>query len=392
MGEALTQVKSVLGSDAVILHTRTFQIRKWFRSYEMVEVTAGKGFNIGARKPRASASPAPAPARPNAPIAGTYSKQSIAPRNAIEGGKQILETPVAQSAALLGLTQEMTSLKTLITDLISQHRAKQHPQIPEEMFGYYESLLAAELSPELATEIIRNIHRQSRAEHLQQPNYVREKMAEHLEKLAPTAGAITRGNKPGPHIVALIGPTGVGKTTTIAKLAAILQLRDKHRVGLITLDTYRIAAVEQLKRYSDILGCPLRVVNGTDDLREAMKSMAGVDFILIDTAGRSPNDTMKLNELKTFLTIAAPDEVHLVLSSTASSECLQLAMDKFGNVRVDRVIFTKIDEAAKVGVVLNTLRKMNKSLSYITTGQGVPDDIEVGHGRRLAQLILGGPL
>jgi flagellar biosynthesis protein FlhF len=221
---------------------------------------------------------------------------------------------------------------------------------------------------------------------------MREKIAEQLEKLLPTTGPITRTRTKGPHVVALIGPTGVGKTTTIAKLAANLKLREKHRVGLITLDTYRIAAVDQLKRYADIIGSPLRVVANAEDLTEAMLSMQDCDFILIDTAGRSPNDTMKLNELKSLLAVAEPDEVHLVLSTTNSEECIQLAVSRFGDVRVDKIIFTKLDEAAHVGVVLNVVRKVNKSLSYVTTGQDVPDDIEVGRGRRLAQLILGSGL
>jgi flagellar biosynthesis protein FlhF len=158
------------------------------------------------------------------------------------------------------------------------------------------------------------------------------------------------------------------------------------------MDTYRIAAVDQLKRYADIIGSPLRVVHDTEELRDVLRLMSDFDFLLIDTAGRSPNDSLKLNELKGLLTAAGPDEVHLVLSSTASCECLQLAAARFGDVRVDKIIFTKLDEAAHVGVVLNVIRKINKSLSYITTGQDVPDDIEVGKGRRLAQLILGGGL
>ncbi len=193
-------------------------------------------------------------------------------------------------------------------------------------------------------------------------------------------------------MVALIGPTGVGKTTTLAKLAANLKLREKHRVGLITLDTYRIAAVDQLKRYADIIGSPLRVVSGVEDLKDAVRAMHQCEFLLIDTAGRSPNDTLKLNELRGLLAAAEPDEVHLVLSTTASDECLQLAVNRFAEVRVDKLIFTKLDEAPHVGVVLNIVRKVNKSLSYITTGQDVPDDIEVGRGRRLAELILGDSL
>jgi flagellar biosynthesis protein FlhF len=111
--------------------------------------------------------------------------------------------------------------------------------------------------------------------------------------------------------------------------------------------------------------------------------------LLIDTAGRSPNDALKLNELKGILAAIEPDEVHLVLASTASQQCLELAVSRFGEVRTDKILFTKLDEAANVGVLLNVVRKVNKSLSYVTTGQDVPDDIEVGNGKRLAQLILG---
>jgi flagellar biosynthesis protein FlhF len=358
----------------------------------MVEITAGKGINIGHRSARRpGAQPVGSIAAP-ASNSGTYTRAGAAPRNQVEGSKQLLETPGVQSVALLSLTQEMSALKGMVRDLVTQTRARQTPQVPEDLFDYYVQLVGSEVSEELATEIIKTLQKQVRAEHYQQPEFMKDRLADQLEKLLPTAGPIVRTKTSGPHVVALIGPTGVGKTTTIAKLAANLKLREKHRVGLITLDTYRIAAVDQLKRYADIIGSPLRVVNGVDDLREAMRAMSDVDFLLIDTAGRSPNDTLKLNELKSLLAAAEPDEVHLVLSTTASPECLQLAINRFADVRVDKIIFTKLDEAAHVGVVLNTLRKVNKGLSYITTGQDVPDDIEVGKGKRLAQLILGGSL
>ena len=177
--------------------------------------------------------------------------------------------------------------------------------------------------------------------------------------------------------------------TSPKRLAANLKLREKRRVGLITLDTYRIAATDQLKKYADIIGSPLKVVSSPEDLKEAIRGMSDYDFVLIDTAGRSPNDTLKLNELKGFLQAAGPDEVHLVLSTTASQACVELAIERFADVRVDKIIFTKLDEAAHVGVVLNVIKKVNKSLSYVTTGQDVPNDIEVGRGKKLAQLILG---
>lgn len=394
MGEALTQVKSVMGTDAIILHTRTLQMRRWLglRRREIIEITAGKGLNVGARNLNRAA-----PRKTATNPAATYGRPGLrgpgdAPRNAVEGSRQLLETPAANSAALLGLTQEMTSLKAMVKDLITQTRHQQSPNIPEDLFDYYMQLVGNDVAQELACDIVKSLQKQLRPEHFAQPQIVQEKLAEQLEKLLPTSGPLIRKKTAGPHVVALIGPTGVGKTTTLAKLAANLKLREKHRVGLITMDTYRIAAVDQLKRYADIIGSPLRVVHGADELRDAQQAMSDFDFLLIDTAGRSPNDALKLNELKGLLAAAEPDEVHLVLSTTASADSLNLAAARFGDVRVDRIIFTKLDEAAHVGVLLNVIRKVNKSLSYITTGQDVPDDIEVGKGRRLAQLILGSGL
>jgi len=402
MAEALQQVKSAMGHDAIILHTRTYQLRQWlgFKRREMVEITAGRGINV-ARRPRQMVMAAAAPSlgaggygpgfgRTAAmPSAQPTTVRTNAGAATVEPGRQLLETPAAGNAMMLGITQEMTQLKSLVKDLLKEQRQAQTPQVPEELFEYYLQLIQNQVAEELAKEIVKGLQRDIRPEYLSQDQFVREKLAEAIEKLIPTAGPIKRKKTSGPHVVALIGPTGVGKTTTLAKLAANLKLREKHRVGLITLDTYRIAAVDQLKRYADIIGSPLRVVGNPDELREAMKAMSDLDFVLIDTAGRSPKDSMKLSELRGLLSTIEPDEVHLVISSTAGQDCVELAVQKFSEVRVDKIIFTKLDEAAHVGMVLNVVRKVNKSLSYVTTGQDVPDDIEECRAKRLAQMILG---
>jgi flagellar biosynthesis protein FlhF len=391
MAEALAQVKHAMGHDAVILHTRSYQQRMWLglRRQEIVEITAGRGLRVQERRrstPAAAVAQSAPQTRPAAKALAAYGGQ---PRNLALAGKQILETPGGGTAVMLAIREEMSGLRTMVKDLVSQVRHNRTPDVPEELFEHYMQLIGSQVADEIALEIVKSLHRQMRPEHLHQADYVREKLTEQLEKLLPVTGPIARTKTVGPHVVALIGPTGVGKTTTIAKLAANLKLREKRRVGLITIDTYRIAAIDQLKKYADIIGSPLRVVGSPDDLREAVAAMSDYDFVLIDTAGRSPNDTLKLNELKHFLAVASPDEVHLVLSTTASQSCVELAIDRFGDVRCDRIIFTKLDEAANVGVVLNVVRKVGKSLSYVTTGQDVPDDIEVGRGRKLAQLILG---
>lgn len=407
MAEALVQVKSELGGDAVILHTRTYQRRRWLglRRMEVVEITAGHGINMprGTRprpRPPTQAVPAerPSAARTSAgngtlaalAASRQQSPQGIEPRNPIENSRQILDMPAANTAAVLNLTQEMASLKNIVQDLVVQHRMSAAPNVPEDLFDYYLQMIQSQVAAEIASDVLKTLRNNLRPDQLKNQQLVHEKLTEQLEKMLPVSGPIVRKKTAGPHVVALIGPTGVGKTTTIAKLAANLKLRENHSVGLITIDTFRIAAVDQLKKYADILDIPLRVVASPEELKEAIAAMSDRHFILIDTAGRSPSDTLKLQELRNFLTIAGPDEVHLVLSSTASQECIESAIERFSHVRVDKILFTKLDEAVHVGVVLNVARKVNKALSYVTTGQDVPDDIEVSKGRRLAQLILTG--
>ena len=405
MAEALVQVKSEMGGDAVILHTRTYQRRRWLglRRVEVVEITAGNGLNMprgGRPRPRPTAQP-PAQLQPigASRISGQGTLAALAasrvsmrdePSSPAENSRQFLETPAVNTAVMLNLTQEMTALKSMVNDLVTQSRMTQAPNVPEDLFDYYLQMVQSQVAAEIASDILKTLRNNHRPDQLKNKQFVHEKITEQLEKMLPVSGPIVRKKTVGPHVVALIGPTGVGKTTTIAKLAANLKLRENRTVGLITIDTFRIAAVDQLKKYADILDIPLRVVSSPDELREAVEAMGDREFILIDTAGRSPSDTLKLQELRNFITVAGPDEVHLVLSSTASQECIESAITRFGQVRVDKILFTKLDEAVHVGVVLNVARKVNKALSYVTTGQDVPDDIEVGKGRRLAQLILSG--
>jgi flagellar biosynthesis protein FlhF len=393
MAEALGNVKRELGFNAVILHTRTFYQRFCFgfRKREIVEITASGGLPPGSRRRSAPQSSQLPPQPKPQQLMGYLGQPAMAmPAPTSMPGKALLEMPAANHAAMLGLSQEMGTIKTMVKELVSQVRHQKTPQVPEELFEHYMRLIENQVAEEMAMEIVNNIQRQCRPEHLTQEAFVHEKIVEQLEKLVPVSGALHRTKTVGPHVVALIGPTGVGKTTTIAKLAAHLRISERRNVGLITIDTYRVAATDQLKKYADIIGSHLRIVNNPEDLRDAIASMSNCDFVLIDTAGRSPNDTMKLNELKNFLTAANPDEVHLVVSTTGSQASVELAIQRFTDVRVDKIIFTKLDEAAHIGVVLNVVRKVNKSLSYITTGQDVPRDIEVGEGRRLAQLIMQG--
>jgi flagellar biosynthesis protein FlhF len=399
--QAMALVKTEMGGEAVILHTRTVRGRRWLglRRRETVEITAGVGLNVTARPVKKAVTPNTAASGQAARLAAGRPTAAVAQRQpqAHNGagpqqglGKDLLDTPAASRAMMLGISGEVRELKGMLEDLVKRTKRDTAPQVPEDLFDHYSHLIQNQVAEELATDLVRQLQ-MFRPEQLQQDAFVREKLTEQVERMIPSSGPIQRKKTVGPHVVALIGPTGVGKTTTLAKIAANLQIREGKRVGLITLDTYRIAAIDQLRRYAELLGSPLKAVNTSDELREALAAMGDCEFILIDTAGRSPTDTMKLNELKGFLDAAAPDEVHLVLSSAASQVCIERAIERFSAVRVDKIIFTKLDEAVHVGVVLNVIRKVNKTLSYVTTGQNVPDDIEVGKGSKLAQMLLGTP-
>jgi flagellar biosynthesis protein FlhF len=190
-------------------------------------------------------------------------------------------------------------------------------------------------------------------------------------------------------VVALVGATGVGKTTTIAKLAANFRLRSRVKMGLVTVDTYRVAAVEQLRTYAEIIELPMKVVTNPLEMRRALDELAGLDLVLIDTAGRSPKDDLQIQELKSLLAEARVDEVHLVLSMTTSLRGLEASAAKFAAAGTTAMILTKLDEASGMGSLLSVARRVSLPISYLTAGQAVPDDIEPAHPRRVARLILG---
>mgnify|MGYP002621671959 CR=1 FL=1 len=192
----------------------------------------------------------------------------------------------------------------------------------------------------------------------------------------------------GSKIVALIGTTGVGKTTTLAKIAAKFVLEQGVGAALITADTYRISAVEQLKTYSDILGLPLDIVYTPQELALAIERHQDKELILIDTAGRSQYSEAQMLELQEFLKINPRIEKHLAISASVKINDAKEIIKKFSAVEPEKIIITKIDETGNFGTVINLLRYENLPLSYLTTGQSVPDDIAVGSADILTDLMI----
>jgi flagellar biosynthesis protein FlhF len=190
------------------------------------------------------------------------------------------------------------------------------------------------------------------------------------------------------HRIAFVGPTGVGKTTTLAKVAASYMAAHSPSIALITIDTYRIAAVEQLKVYGQIMHLPVDVVITPEQLKSAIEKHQDKDLILIDTAGRSPRDGLSIAELSTFLRPDLNIDKHLVLSAPTREVELMNTIERFKTLGISNTIFTKIDECSNLGVLLNVQLENSIPLSYVTNGQRVPEDLIEVSQNRVAELIM----
>ena len=277
------------------------------------------------------------------------------------------------------LEAELAQMKTLLTQVMSKDQ-------PQDEVSLQEALRRQEVDE----EILKDMAAKTAAGDM---------LMDSLDKRAPgvVAGYLENKmnfaegiklNKHGVRIVALIGATGVGKTTTLAKIAARFVLEKNVRAALITADTYRISAVEQLKTYSDIIGLPLEIVYSPDELKVAIHKHRDKDLILIDTAGRSQHNEYQMKELQDFLTVDSRIEKHLVMSATTKTRDVADILQKFSVCEPSRVIFTKTDETSSLGMIVNLLADKDIALSFMTNGQSVPDDIVPANADKLAALLL----
>ncbi len=205
-------------------------------------------------------------------------------------------------------------------------------------------------------------------------DHLRERTFKEILKVIKTCNPFKANNKKQ-IIASFFGPTGVGKTTTIAKLAANLCLKQKKSVGLVSIDNYRVAAMEQLKTYARILGVPCLPAFNKKDMRFALSRLKDRDVILIDTAGHSHYDYDHINELITLLGDDIPIEKHLVLSVTTNETEMEAAAENFGRLGLQSYVFTKLDEAKSRGAIINQIMKIKAPISFVTNGQRVPEDI-----------------
>lgn len=411
IADALVQIKKELGRDAVILHTRTIKSGGWFgfRRSTFTEITATSSKVAGEfAAPRLRNRP-PAPSDPMAPLIDAAQGRraeslASAPAAPLESAptaptRPLPESPLREVAQRIIAATERTpvdrdiaAIKRMVGQVLKSTAGARHPSMPEALFDCYQRLLEAEIASELADEIVGAVRDELDPAELADPAIVHQSVLRRLAayiQISPDSLRVARAPDGRPTTIALIGPTGVGKTTTVAKLAATYKLRHGKRVGLITCDTYRIAAVDQLRTYATIIGLPFKVVLTPTEMASACDALSDNDIILIDTAGRSPRDAGRLDELHALVSAARPHQTHLVLSSTAAHSALIEAARLFAPLGSNRVIFTKLDEAVNFGVLVNLIRHIDAKLSFVTTGQEVPDHLEPGNADRLARFVLG---
>ena len=250
---------------------------------------------------------------------------------------------------------------------------------------FYVKLIQSEVSQKLATRLARQAAALARSRDIGDDDALQDVLRQAIAHMVPVAGGIQL-SQPGPHRVAVVGPAGGGKTTTLAKLAAQFKLRHKKQVAIVSLDMHRLGTNDQLRKYAEIIDVPLHAAQTVEGVRELLRQLDSVDLLLIDTHGVSAQDRGRFARLAAVLRAARPDEVHLVLPASMATAVQTRMAERFGPLGVSRVVLTQLDEAVGLGVVLNTIDTLQWGLSYLTTGEAVPNNIEEACAERIAAL------
>ncbi|MFK7758806.1 MAG: hypothetical protein AB8C13_02535 [Phycisphaerales bacterium] len=337
---------------------------------------------------------------PSTPSASSGpSTSSVSSNQADTQNPEALQAQINILQKMMGQVLETTRRTAVAVDESSQHAPLPPVQLSESLSNAHASMVDNDVPADIADRFVGAVMDRLDHDELDDASVVRHAMLREIEQSIQTvsdsvisrSSSTTAGQTGRPKVLALIGPTGVGKTTTVAKLAATAKLRHGMSVALITSDTYRIAAVEQLKTYASIIGLELRIANNPEEMKSQIESLGDRDLVVIDTAGRSQNNHSKLDELGDLITAAQPDETHLVLSATVGDNVLGKTAARFRELGPDRCILTKIDEAVTTGMIASVQDRIGLPLSFVTVGQEVPDDILPARADRLARAVLDGP-
>ncbi|WP_077309545.1 flagellar biosynthesis protein FlhF [Terribacillus halophilus] len=353
MPEAMIQVRRELGKDAVILRTKEFSSGGFLGLFKKKQIEV-----IAALDPDVSKS--------------ETVKESVAAMSATPSNRASKETG---SERQTDMSSELTALKQELRAAISGQT--RHYAMPLQRL--YERLLHNEVLPQIASGLM---------ERLIEQGYADDAESKLLELLTERFSKVQQPASFDKKFVHLVGPTGVGKTTTIAKLAAKSALVDNKKVAFITTDTYRIAAIDQLRTYAKILDVPMEVAYSLEDYEAARKKFAAYDQVFVDTAGRNFKDAAYVKELERTLDLQQDAETYLTLAITTRASDLADIYQQFAHLPIKQFIFTKIDEASRYGGILNLMQQAHIGVAYLTHGQDVPDDILAPTADYLAKRVM----
>jgi len=366
---AVEKVRRELGANAIILHEKEVLPQGIWRFFKKpsVEIVAAREEQIKNQRKENK--------KEDTPI--TYQRPS-ANKNASSSQKNHEE-----------LSKELKDMKKLLNTLVQEKNPEAFPEVlqgvhQKPVLDLYKQLKLQDVQEEIIEDVI---------EELKKTMTEGDKEAEVDEKIRQVLRAkleekvIMKNFEPHSKNVVFVGPTGVGKTTTIAKLAARYALDEGKKVGMISADTYRIAAVEQLKTYSEILNIPIKIVYEPGEIKETLSGFSDRDLVLIDTAGRSHRNEDQIAELQELLNAIEEKDIYLVLSATSSTKDLRAITKHYGFLKDYKIIFTKTDEATTFGGILNSSIENDKPVLYLTNGQSVPDDIENASVEKLIRLF-----
>jgi len=395
--DALQMIRKDLGNDAIILNTKKIKTGGFLGLFtkQQIEVIAA----IDQEKKVKAATPSFRGATQFAQeedefVESETIKETVpivekvverVANNKIKDVQEVIPPSPQQPPLHFNSDELLGEIKT-VKKVMQQMLHDKKEVLPEPLQYLHDILDHQQVSPHIRSEIMTRLMTKINTRNVDKKEIIqlaREELQSFLNKIQ------VHSVEDFAKIICFIGPTGVGKTTTIAKLAADLLIKHKKKVGFITTDTYRIAAVEQLKTYASILNMPIEVVFSPEDLETAMANLADCDMILMDTAGRNYLQLMYVEELEHMLTKTEHIQINLVLSLTSKSEDIDQIVKNFELLPIDCLILTKLDETSSYGMILNLIEKHSFPLTYITNGQNVPDDILVASPNLITDLILG---